>query len=484
MTTTEIHRQRLFWAARIGVAVSAARLVAITAVMDPLKDSFGLNNADVGWIGGAGFWGFPITMLVFGSLCDVFGMKLVLRLAVLTYLAGTTVMLLANGFASLFLGSLLMSMGDGLVQSAGNPLVVTLFPDRKTEMINKCHLAFAAGMVLFGLTVFSMDRGPWQVQWQVKVALVFLPTVIFGGFFAGQGFPATERVQMGVSFGQMFRETFFRPVFLLLALCMMMTASVELATGTWLTPVYESAKIPGILVLVWVYLLTAVLRQMSGPMVRRFSPPGILLCSAVVSGLGLIALSYAHSLLAALGAGTVFAAGVAYFWPTMIGITSERVPKGGAVALAVIGSVGCAAVGLIATPMMGWVADRYVHHNLPAKEAAVCLRQIAAEYSNPSFVGQFKGRRQDDVRDAVKAAQAALATEAHERKLPEPQTTAALRAAIQAAPKSAAAEAAKALIRPAESAGGQVAFRWAALMSAALTVIFAGLYVSDRLRGG
>ncbi len=285
MTTTEIHRMRLFWAARVGVAVSAARWAATTAVMDPLKDSFGLNNVDVGWIGGAGFWGFPVTMLVFGSLCDVLGMKLVLRLAVCTYLAGTAVMLAANGFVTLFLGSLLLSMGNGLVQSAANPLVVTLFPERKTEMINKCHLAFAAGMVLFGLTVFGMGSGPWQV----KLALVLLPTVIFGGLFAGQGFPATERVQMGVSFGQMFRETFLRPLFLLLAFCMMMTASVELATGTWLTPVLTSAGIPGILVLVWVYLLTAVLRQASGPMLRRFSPPGILLCSAVVSGLGLIA---------------------------------------------------------------------------------------------------------------------------------------------------------------------------------------------------
>jgi hypothetical protein len=288
---------------------------------------------------------------------------------------------------------------------------------------------------------------------------------------------------MGVSFGQMFRETFFRPLFLLLALCMMMTASVELATGTWLTPVYESAKIPGILVLVWVYLLTTVLRQVSGPMLRRFSPPGILLCSAVVSGLGLIALSSAYNFATALAAGTVFAAGVAYFWPTMIGITSERVPKGGAVALAVMGSVGMAAVGLIATPMMGWVADRYVHHHLPVKETAACLRQIHTEYSDPSFVAQFKGGRKEDVSDAAKAANAALDTEKRERKLPEPQTTQALRAAIQAAPDSAAAKEAKALIRPAESAGGQVAFRWAALMSAALTVIFGGLYLSDRLRG-
>ena len=160
-----------------------------------------------------------------------------------------------------------------------------------------------------------------------------------------------------------------RPLFLLLALCMMMTASVELASGTWLTPVLTSAGIPGILVLVWVYVVTAVLRQASGPMLRRFSSSGVLLCSAVVSGLGLIALSYADSLVTGLLDGTVLAAGVAYFWPTMIGTASERVPKGGAMALAVMGSVGAGAVGLIAIPLMGWVADQYVYQNLPVGAA-------------------------------------------------------------------------------------------------------------------
>ena len=53
--------------------------------------------------------------------------------------------------------------------------------------------------------------------------------------------------------------------------------------------------------------------------------------------------------------------------------------------------------------------------------------------------------------------------------MPPPSTTQVLRAVIQAAPDSAAAEAAKKVIRPLENAGGQLAFRWAALMSAALT---------------
>ncbi|MBU4272557.1 MAG: MFS transporter [Planctomycetes bacterium] len=481
MNAPAINTKRLFTASRIAVVATAARFVAISAMMAPLKGCFGLDNEQVGWIGGAGLWGFTLTMLLFGSLCDLFGMKLVFRLAVLAHLAGAMAMCLANGFVMLLGGSLLLSMGDGLVQAAGNPLVVTLFPDRKTEMMNKFHLWFPGGIVICGLIAFALDKAVPDV-WQAKLAMVFVPTVLYGAMFLGQRFPTTERVQLGVSFGQMFRETFFRPLFLLLALCMMMTASIELGPNTWLTPVLESAGIPGILVLVWVSLLMALLRQLAGPMVRKLAPLGILLCSAVLSGLGLLGLSYSHNLVTALAAGTVFAVGVAYLWPTMIGITSERVPKGGALALAMMGSVGMVAVGLITVPMMGRVADGHIHEHLPVRETTMCLQHIVETY--PALMRQAQGRSGDDLRQALEAAQAALAGRTAAGVLPEPQAVAALRSAIAAAPQSEAAQTARRLIGPAETYGGQVAFRKVALLSIILAAIFGLLCINDRIRGG
>ena len=43
----------------------------------------------------------------------------------------------------------------------------------------------------------------------------------------------------------------------------------------------------------------------------------------------------------------------------MIGVTSERVPKGGALALALMGGVGMIIVGLVTSPIMGDIADTY-----------------------------------------------------------------------------------------------------------------------------
>jgi len=478
--STGIHPGRLFTGSRFAIGTSAARFVAITAIMAPLKDVFGLSNEQVGWIGGAGLWGFTITMLIFGSLCEVLGMKLVLRLAVLGHLAGALLMIFAGGFVTLFVGSLLLSMGDGLVQAACNPLTATLYPDRKTEMFNKLHLWFPAGIVIAGLIAFGLTEMVPQ-YWQAKLVLVLIPAIGYGLFFWGQQFPATERVQSGVSFGEMFRETFFRPLFWLLALSMAMTASIELGPNTWLTPVLESAGIPGILVLVWISLLMAVMRQLAGPMIRKLAPTGILTLSAALAGLGLLWLSHATGLVTALAAGSVFALGVAYFWPTMIGTTSERVPKGGALALAMMGAVGMLSVGLVTTPMMGRVADRYLHEQLPEAQTRTCLEQIAVDFSK--LASQASGQTSQDLGQAADAARDLLVSKVSYPTLPAGPTAEALRLAIAAAPKAEAAQQAKELLRPAENFGGRMAFRYVATLAVALIAIFGLLHVSDRVRG-
>jgi len=191
-------------------------------------------------------------------------------------------------------------------------------------------------------------------------------------------------------------------------------------------------------------------------------------------------LSRASSLVTALAAGSVFALGVAYFWPTMIGTTSERVPKGGALALAMMGAVGMLSVGLITTPMMGWVADRHLHEQLPDDQTRNCLRQISDELTKLAL--QTTGPAREEL---LQAAGAAWDIDAHfdfRPALPAGPTAEALRLAIAAAPDSAAAQEAKRLLRPAENYGGRVAFRYVALLTVALAVIFGLLREADRLR--
>jgi fucose permease len=163
------------------------------------------------------------------------------------------------------------------------------------------------------------------------------------------------------------------PLFLLMMACMLMTASTELGTTQWLPDILtKSHALPGILVLVWINGLMAVGRQFAGPVVHKLAPSGMLLVAAIFSALGLFWLSHAQSPVSVYAAATVFAIGVCYFWPTMIGFTSERCPRTGALGLALMGGIGMLSVSWV-LPQMGHIYDT---KGGPAALQAMCILPV------------------------------------------------------------------------------------------------------------
>src|SRR5436305_7418092 len=102
--------------------------------------------------------------------------------------------------------------------------------------------------------------------------------------------------------------------------------------------------IPDILVHVYVSALMFVMRHFAGSLVHNLSPIGLMFVSCLLAAIGLYMLGSATSPLTGLVAATVWGIGVCYMWPTMLGITSERFPRGGAVALGLMGCVGNLAI--------------------------------------------------------------------------------------------------------------------------------------------
>ncbi len=497
-----IHPGRLFVASCMSLIVTAVTFAIFADIMGDLKQQFVLTNEQVGWIIGAGTWGFTISIFVLGPLCDALGMRLLMRFALLCHVIGVAIMILTGTgvvagqswefkFWMLFAGALIVSLGNGTVEAVCNPLIATIFPDNKTRKLNHFHMWFPGGIVIGGLTGFlitqsgfaGVDMGSWKfMAWQLKLAVILVPAVIYGILFTGQKFPATERVQSGISFGGMVKETLLRPFFLVLFLCMMITASLELAPQRWIPSVLESGGIHGILVLVWITGLMAIMRAFAGPVVHRLSNTGVLLMSSILAGAGLVLLSFATTLLMAGVAATIFAMGVCYFWPTMLGTAAERVPKGGALALALLGGIGMLVVGMVATPQMGKIADTYLHKELDPNATAIVLRQVVDTY--PAIAAKQPEKIGADYLAAVTTAKTVLASYEAKGVLPEYDTANALREAIKIGGNSPAAEAAKGILGPADNKGGLMSFRYVAPLSLVLIVIFAIMYIQDKKRGG
>jgi len=479
-----VNSSRLFLGSCFALISTAVVFGVVTSIMGDLKNVFVLNNTDAGYIGGATIWGFTISIFIFGPLCDAIGMKRLMRFSFICHIIGPLLMIFANSFWTLFSGALITSLANGTVEAVCNPLVATIYPNDKTRKFNQFHVWFPGGIVIGGLLAFLISKiNPdfWAdaqlAPWQVKIALVLVPTLIYGVIFTGQKFPVTERVQAGLSFGHMARETFMRPLFLVLFVCMGITASLELGPGRWMGEVMGkvmgtfAGDNSGILVLVYGSVLMAVLRFFAGPVVHRLSPTGLLVCSALLAGAGLTLLTYADQVVAIFASATIFYVGVCYFWPTMLGVTSERVPKGGALALALMGGWGMAVVGLITVPAMGKIADIYGHGQLPFDQTKICISQALEQLPQ---LEEAEGDLLQKVNEQIKTSGA----------LPEKDTAKALRIIIKYMPDKDLGKQAKAIVAPADDYGGLMSFRIVASLAIVLVIVFGIMYVRDRARGG
>jgi MFS family permease len=80
----------------------------------------------------------------------------------------------------------------------------------------------------------------------------------------------------------------------------------------------------------------------------------LLAASALLSALGLYALSTITTAPQAFIAATLFGVGTAFFWPTMLSVTSESFPRGGAFLLALMGGAGNLAIAFVLPIIGGW----------------------------------------------------------------------------------------------------------------------------------
>jgi len=348
-----MNRSRLFQASCVALIVTAMSFALRGNAAAAWAHDFTLTNEDVGWINSTAFWGFTLAMVFGGPLVDALGLGRTTVIAFLGHAAGIALTIMAWDFWSLFFGTLLFGIANGSVEAVCNPLIATVYPDNKTTKLNHFHVWFPGGIVIGGLVSYVLVANGFNWRWQFATTLI--PLVVYGLMFFGQTFPRTERVEQGVSTGAMWAAC-LQPGFLLMVACMVMTAATELGPAQWIPNILSNAGVSGILVLVWVTGLMAVGRMFAGPFVHSLSPIGMLTASSVLSALGLYAMSQSTGTML-FAAATIFAVGVCFFWPTMLGFVAENYPKTGALGLAIMGGIGMLSASQV-VPIIGRFYDQ------------------------------------------------------------------------------------------------------------------------------
>jgi len=215
-------------------------------------------------------------------------MKRLLELAFIFHLAGILLTIFAGSFSnpfwSLFISTLLIGIANGTVEAACNPLVTALYTDNKTTKLNHFHLWFPGGIVIGTLLVYFFDHA--GIGWQIQVAMMVIPTLIYGYLFFKLKFPVTERVSRGVSTSEMYKSL-ANPLFIFMIICMFGTAITELFTGQWIDVLLKNVSNNALLILTVSTGVMVIGRAFAGPIVHRLAPQGVLLMSSIIATIGL-----------------------------------------------------------------------------------------------------------------------------------------------------------------------------------------------------
>ncbi|HBB92469.1 MAG: hypothetical protein A2X22_09315 [Bacteroidetes bacterium GWF2_49_14] len=354
MNTKEYNAKRLFWMSCVALVVTAMTF-AIRARLELVwEGEFSLTAKNLALAMAPAFWGFTLAQFIGGPFVDLIGMKRFVRLAFFLHVAGIVITIFARDFWTLFIGTLFIGVGNGSVEAGCNPLVASIFPNSKTKMLNRFHVWFPGGIVI-GSVVSYLIMDVLELPWQLLVGTLILPLIAYGILMFGQQFPKTERVEMGVSYSQMWKAI-VKPLFLIMLFCMLLSAATELTTGQRISSLLEGTGVAPILVLAFINGIMAVGRSFAGPIVHRLNTTGMLFFSAIVSMIGLLLMSYVSGGFLTFLAAGVFAIGICFFWPTMLGFVSENIPESGALGLSIFGGAGMLSTSIF-LPISGWFTD-------------------------------------------------------------------------------------------------------------------------------
>ncbi len=372
METTK--KTQLFNASCVALVVTALAFATRGSFVEAWATEFHLTHTQVGWIVGTAFWGFTLAMVFGGPLIDIIGIGRIISIAFFCHVAGIILTIMATGFWSLFVSTLLVGIANGSVEAACNPLITSMYTDQKTRRLNRFHAWFPTGIVIGGLIVFLFNKFG-LADWRYAMGIMLLPTFAYGYMFLKKDFPQTERVVTGVSYKDMWKAI-FSPLFLFMAFCMILTAGTELGTNQWIAALLANVSSSPILLLVWISGIMALARQFGGTLIHNMKSTVVLLTSSVLAFAGCLLMGYTSGALVFASAG-IFALGVAFFWPSMLGFVSENIPQSGALGLAVMGGIGFFG-GFLAQPILGAIFDAQTAAAIPAGQTIEVLKAAAA----------------------------------------------------------------------------------------------------------
>jgi MFS family permease len=452
---------RLLWAGFMAILAAGTGFAVRGGIFDNWGSEFGFTGTQLGAIGGAGFTGFCFGIIIGGLVCDKIGYAKLVIAAFAMHVLSAFVTFGAtspdNAYSMLVWGMFIFAYANGTLEAVANPLVATLFPNKRNHYLNILHASWPAGLVIGAVVGWYLDDR-MQIYWKYQLAIYLIPTIAYGLMFLGQHMPKSEAAEKGAKLGDMFKDVgvlgalvvcyllslFFATnlgfpqwsaylisgvllvavgvitkgsmgsvLLFVLFIAHGLVGAVELGTDGWIQNITGNllTSEQGKFLFIWASAIMFTLRFCAHWIEKnlKLSPVGLLLVCSVLAVIGLRLASTMETFMMAFLALTLYAIGKTFFWPTMLAVASDRFPRTGAVAISIMGGIGMLSAGLIGSPGLGYSKDRYAADTLRASNPAV---YESVKVDAPSKFLFFAPVHAIDGRTLAEAKEATVPTEA------------------------------------------------------------------------
>jgi len=341
----------------------AIGLNLLPVFLNSLRQSFGttlLTLEELGRLGALAFAGLSLGIVATGPLVDRWGAKLFVQIGNALIAISLAGMIFVPSYAELGFAVFVLGVGAGILDMVLSPVVAALNPEKRSSSMNWLHSFYCVGAVvtiMAGTLVLQIGWG-WRTACLV---LLPLPLTLLGAF-ARMIFPSVVADEEGrMRLGTLLKEKWFIGAMAAIFL----GGATELGMAQWLPAYAESALgfpqwIAGAGLLLFSMAMAAG-RMIVGAFGTKLNPFQTMAWGCSSSVVLFLAGSFLPVYSLALAACVLAGFTGSCLWPTMLAVTADRYPNGGASmfgALAALGNAG----GIFMPWTVGWIAGIHDLH--------------------------------------------------------------------------------------------------------------------------
>ncbi len=347
-----VNKKRLFYGSCFALITTALSFSIRAGILPQLGEELSLSAEQLGYINSMWFFGFPISMVIGGLVYHSVGPKRIMQFAFFAHAIGIIMTIYSGSYAGLLISTLLIGLGNGCTEAACNPMIADSYSGvQMSKMMNRFHMWFPGGIVIGSLISLLMTN--LNFSWEAQIWAILIPTLIYAYLFFGQEFPKGEGMTSTLTENL---RAMISPLFLFMFCCMALTAISEFGPQQWVGLILSKSGAQPMLILALVTGLMAVARYFGGDAVKRLDQTGVLLGSAILATIGVYLFSTQTGAMAYVAA-IVYALGIAYFWPNMIGFIADKIPKSGALGMSIIGAIGMFSTSIFQPVIGRWIDE-------------------------------------------------------------------------------------------------------------------------------